>query len=309
MQLQGRRKSSNVEDRRSSGAMLGGGIGLGGIIIVGIILLLTGQDPTQILNYVEDGTTQTGEYVESEQDRELFDFASTILAGTEDVWSEIFKRNGLTYTPPKLVIFNGSVQSGCGGATSQSGPFYCSADQSVYLDLSFFKSMKQQLGADGDFAWAYVIAHEVGHHVQYLLGTLDQVNQKRQRCSEKEANQLTVRLELQADFYAGIWAYHDNKNFKSLEAGDLDAQSPILLPTARQSSAPAGSRKVSPPAIPLWETPSRPDIQIFNRLKANEKKATFRLPFYICTHGCEPYAGAQFLKATNPLFQRQLRFS
>lgn len=120
------------------------------------------------------------------------------------------------------MIFNGSVQSGCGGATSQSGPFYCSADQSVYLDLSFFKSMKQQLGADGDFAWAYVIAHEVGHHVQYLLGTLDQVNQKRQRVSEKEANQLTVRLELQADFYAGIWAYHDNKNFKSLEAGDLE---------------------------------------------------------------------------------------
>ena len=185
-------------------------------------MLLTGQDPTQVLSYVDDGTTQTGEYVETEQDRELFDFASTILAGTEDVWSEIFRQNGLTYTPPKLVIFNGSVQSACGGATSQSGPFYCSADQSVYLDLSFFKSMKQQLGADGDFAWAYVIAHEVGHHVQYLLGTLDQVNQKRQRVSEKEANQLTVRLELQADFYAGIWAYHDNKNFKSLEAGDLE---------------------------------------------------------------------------------------
>ena len=222
MQLEGRRKSSNVEDRRSNGALVGGGLGLGGIIIVGLILLLTGQDPTQVLSYVDYGTTQTGEYVETEQDRELFDFASTILAGTEDVWSEIFRQNGLTYTPPKLVIFNGSVQSACGGATSQSGPFYCSADQSVYLDLSFFKSMKQQLGADGDFAWAYVIAHEVGHHVQYLLGTLDQVNQKRQRVSEKEANQLTVRLELQADFYAGIWAYHDNKNFKSLEAGDLE---------------------------------------------------------------------------------------
>lgn len=222
MQLEGRRKSSNVEDRRSNSALVGGGLGLGGIIIVGLILLLTGQDPTQVLSYVDDGTTQTGEYVETEQDRELFDFASTILAGTEDVWTDIFRKNGLTYTPPKLVIFNGSVQSGCGGATSQSGPFYCSADQSVYLDLSFFKSMKQQLGADGDFAWAYVIAHEVGHHVQYLLGTLDQVNQKRQRVSEKEANQLTVRLELQADFYAGIWAYHDNKNFKSLEAGDLE---------------------------------------------------------------------------------------
>jgi len=223
MQLEGRRKSSNVEDRRrGGGAMVGGGIGLGGIIIVGLIMLLTGQDPSQVLSYIDDGSGQTGEYVETEQDRELFDFASTILAGTEDVWTEIFKQNGLTYVPPKLVIFNGSVQSGCGGATSQSGPFYCSADQSVYLDLSFFKSMKQQLGADGDFAWAYVIAHEVGHHVQYLLGTLTEVNNKRQRVSEKEANQLTVRLELQADFYAGIWAYHDNKNFKSLQAGDLD---------------------------------------------------------------------------------------
>ena len=223
MQLEGRRKSSNVEDRRrSSGAVVGGGLGLGGIIIVGLIMLLTGQDPSQVLQYIDDGSGQTGEYVETDQDRELFDFASTILAGTEDVWSEIFKRNGLTYTPPKLVIFNGSVQSGCGGATSQSGPFYCSADQSVYLDLSFFKSMKQQLGADGDFAWAYVISHEVGHHVQYLLGTLTEVNNKRQRVSEKEANQLTVRLELQADFYAGIWAYHDNKNFKSLQAGDLE---------------------------------------------------------------------------------------
>ena len=223
MQLEGRRKSSNVEDRRrSNGAMVGGGLGLGGVIIVGLILLLTGQDPSQVLQYVDDGSGQSSEYVETDQDRELFDFASTILAGTEDVWTEIFKRNNLTYVPPKLVIFSGSVQSGCGGATSQTGPFYCSADQSVYLDLEFFKSMKQQLGADGDFAWAYVIAHEVGHHVQYLLGTLTEVNNKRQRVSEKEANKLTVRLELQADFYAGIWAYYDNKNFKSLEAGDIE---------------------------------------------------------------------------------------
>ena len=224
MQLEGRRKSSNVEDRRhSSGAMVGGGIGLGGIIIIALYMLFGGNpsDLEGMLGGME-GSAQTGEYVETDQDRELFDFASTILAGTEDVWTDIFKKNGLTYVPPKLVIFNGSVQSGCGGATSQSGPFYCSADQSVYLDLSFFKSMKQQLGADGDFAWAYVIAHEVGHHVQYLLGTLTEVNNQRQRVSEKEANQLTVRLELQADFYAGIWAYHDNKKFKSLQAGDLD---------------------------------------------------------------------------------------
>ena len=225
MQLEGRRKSSNVEDRRrGGGAAAAGGIGLGGIIIVGLIMLLTGQDPSQVLSYIDEGsiTTQDTGYTPSAEDQELYDFASIILAGTEDVWTAIFKQNGLTYTPPKLVIFNGSVQSGCGGATSQSGPFYCSADQSVYLDLSFFKDMKSQFGTTGDFAWAYVIAHEVGHHVQYLLGTLNQVNQKRSRSNEKTANQLSVRLELQADFYAGIWAHYDNKKFGSLEDGDIE---------------------------------------------------------------------------------------
>ncbi len=223
MQLEGRRKSTNVDDRRRGGAAAAGGIGLGGLIIVGLIMLLTGQDPSQVLGYIDEGgvTTNT-EYQPSAEDQELYDFASIILAGTEDVWTAIFKQNGLTYTPPKLVIFDGSVQSGCGGATSQSGPFYCSADESVYLDLSFFKDMKQQFGTSGDFAWAYVIAHEVGHHVQHLLGTLEQVNQKRSRSNEKTANQLSVRLELQADFYAGIWAHYDNKKFHSLEPGDVE---------------------------------------------------------------------------------------
>ena len=129
---------------------------------------------------------------------------------------------GRTYQPPKLVLFTGSVQSGCGGATSSTGPFYCSADQSVYIDLSFFTQMKKQLGADGDFAYAYVIAHEVGHHVQYLLGILDNAHQQMNRVSEKESNRISVRLELQADFFAGIWAYHDNQMFNSLEDGDIE---------------------------------------------------------------------------------------
>ena len=224
MQLEGRRKSTNVEDRRrGGGAAAAGGIGLGGIIIVGLIMLLTGRDPSQVLSYIDEGNVTTNtEYQPSAEDQELFDFASMILAGTEDVWTAIFKQNGLTYTPHKLVIFDGSVQSACGGATAQSGPFYCSGDQSVYLDLSFFKDMKKQFGTTGDFAWAYVIAHEVGHHVQYLLGTLNQVNQKRARSNEKAANQLSVRLELQADFYAGIWAHYDNKKFHSLESGDVE---------------------------------------------------------------------------------------
>ena len=224
MQLEGRRKSSNVEDRRTGGGAVAGGIGLGGLIIAGLIMLLTGQDPTAVLETIDQGsiTTTQGTGTASAEDQELFDFASIIMAGTEDVWTQIFQKNGLTYVPPKLVIFDGSVQSGCGGATSQSGPFYCSADQSVYLDLSFFKDMKRQFGTTGDFAWAYVIAHEVGHHVQYLLGTLNQVNQKRSRSNEKTANQLSVRLELQADFYAGIWAHYDNKRFHSLEEGDIE---------------------------------------------------------------------------------------
>jgi predicted metalloprotease len=195
--------------------------------------MLLGRNPAEVLqmaNQMGGGVAGT-EYVETEEDRQLFEFATKILAGTEDVWTAIFRQNNRTYVPPKLVIFNGAVQSGCGGASASSGPFYCSADQSVYLDLSFFKDMKRQFGTSGDFAWAYVIAHEVGHHVQYLLGTLDQVHQQMARSSQTVANQLSVRLELQADFYAGVWAYHDNRNFGSLEDGDikegLDAASAI----------------------------------------------------------------------------------
>ncbi|MBR0056655.1 MAG: neutral zinc metallopeptidase [Kiritimatiellae bacterium] len=136
--------------------------------------------------------------------------------------AELFARQGKRYTPPKLVLFTDAVQSGCGGATKQTGPFYCSADQNVYLDLSFFSSMRRDLGADGDFAYAYVIGHEIGHHVQHLLGTLDQAHARMQRLGKEEANRISVRLELQADFYAGVWAHHDNARFGSLEDGDIE---------------------------------------------------------------------------------------
>ena len=203
-----------------------GGIGLGGIIIVGLITLLMGGDPSDVLQNVQQmggyTTEQTTDWTPSAEEQELATFAKQILAGTEDVWTEIFAQNGLKYVPPKLVLFSGSVQSGCGGATASSGPFYCSGDHCVYLDLSFFTSMKKQIGADGDFAYAYVIAHEVGHHVQYLLGTLSQAHSQMNRVSQKESNQISVRLELQADFYAGIWAYHDNAKYASLEDGDVE---------------------------------------------------------------------------------------
>ncbi len=225
MRLDGRRESSNVEDRRGSTVAKAGGLGLGGVIIVGIITLLMGGNAGDVINNVQQmggGSVVQQDYTPSAEEEELAVFSKQILAGTEDVWSKIFEQNGMTYTPPKLVLFSGAVQSGCGGATSSSGPFYCSGDHCVYLDLSFFTSMKQQLGADGDFAYAYVIAHEVGHHVQYLLGTLQQAHTQMSRVSEKESNQISVRLELQADFYAGIWAYYDNKMFRSLEEGDID---------------------------------------------------------------------------------------
>ena len=149
-------------------------------------------------------------------------FASQILASTEDVWSSVFKKMGRTYEPPKLVLFKGSVQSGCGGASASSGPFYCSADRSVYIDLDFFADMKKTIGAGGDFAYAYVIAHEVGHHVQNLLGDLEAAHRKMSSVSKEESNKISVRLELQADFYAGVWGYHENKMFGSLEDGDIE---------------------------------------------------------------------------------------
>ena len=227
MRLDGRRQSTNVDDRRGmSTGKMAGGVGLGGLIIVGLIALLMGGDPTEILQQMGStgGTeivSQSGRTPTAEEEQ-LAVFSKQILAGTEDVWTEIFAKNGRTYVPPKLVLYNDYVQTASGTASAQMGPFYNSADQTVYIDLSFFTSMKQQIGADGDFAYAYVIAHEVGHHVQYLLGTLQQAHQQMSRVSQAESNQISVRLELQADFYAGVWAYHDNRMYNSLEPGDLE---------------------------------------------------------------------------------------
>ena len=223
MNLNGRRESKNVDDRRSMSTAGKAGVGIGGVIIAAIFAIIMGKDPTEVLQSADLGnSTATENYQPTPEEEELAKFASQNLAGTEDVWTAEFKKIGRTYVPPKLVLFKNSVQSGCGGATSASGPFYCSADQSVYLDLAFFPDMKRQLGSDCDFAYAYVIAHEVGHHVQYLLGTLTEAHNQMSRVSEKESNQISVRLELQADFYAGIWAHHDNKMFGSLEDGDIE---------------------------------------------------------------------------------------
>ncbi|MBO4587817.1 MAG: neutral zinc metallopeptidase [Bacteroidales bacterium] len=222
MDLTGRRKSSNVEDRRGKGGKIAVGGGIGGAIVIALIALLMGKDPSSALQQLGNQQTETTEFVATEQEKELEVFASQILASTEDVWTELFKKMGRTYEPPKLVLFKGSVQSGCGGASASSGPFYCSADRSVYIDLDFFADMKKTIGADGDFAYAYVIAHEVGHHVQNLLGTLNEAHRNMASVSKEESNKISVRLELQADFYAGVWAHHENKMFGSLDDGDID---------------------------------------------------------------------------------------
>lgn len=226
MRLDGRRESSNVDDRRRSGGGKKAGIGIGGLVIAALITWMMGGNPLSVLTQADLGSILTeqsgGSYEPSAEEEALAKFSKQILAGTEDVWTQEFKKMGRTYRAPRLVLFHGSVQSGCGGASSQMGPFYCSADESVYIDLSFFSEMKQQLGADGDFAYAYVIAHEVGHHVQHLLGILDNAHQQMSRMSQKESNRMSVRLELQADFLAGIWAYHDNRMFNSLEDGDIE---------------------------------------------------------------------------------------
>ena len=229
MKVTGRRESTNVDDRRGMTAAKAGGIGIVGIIIA-LVMTFMSKGSLNLTDIISLAPSMMGNVTEqaeggrefTEEEQALATFSKQILAGTEDVWAEEFKKLGRTYEPPKMVLYTGAVQTGCGNGSASMGPFYCSADQCLYIDLSFFTSMKQQLGADGDFAYAYVIAHEVGHHVEYLLGTLGKVHQQMSRLSEAEANKLSVRLELLADFYAGVWAYHDNKMFGSIEDGDLE---------------------------------------------------------------------------------------
>lgn len=218
-----------MEDRRGMGGGAKAGLGIGGIIMVALFAWLSGGDPVaavmqQVQQNTFGGNTEVteGQPQFTEEEQQLATFSTQILAGTEDVWTEIFKQNGAQYQVPKMVLYTGGVQTACGQGSAQMGPFYCSGDQKLYIDLSFFTTMKQQLGAEGDFAYAYVIAHEVGHHVEYLTGTLAKVHEQMARLPEAEANKLSVRLELLADFYAGVWAHHDNKRFGSLEDGDIE---------------------------------------------------------------------------------------
>jgi len=221
MRWQNRKESTNVEDRRgvTPKVLAGGGIGT---IIVVLVIYLLGGDPSQIIdNTAVDNTATTTPYVGTAEENELAQFVSVVLAETENVWAEIFRQGGSNYEYPVLVLYSGAVQSACGYSGAATGPFYCPGDYKLYIDLSFYNELKEQFKAPGDFAMAYVIAHEVGHHVQTLLGTMEKVNSLRSQMSEEEFNQYQVRLELQADFYAGVWAHYVER-LSLLEEGDLD---------------------------------------------------------------------------------------
>ena len=221
MKWRGRRRSTNIEDRRGrSGRKFAVGGGLGGIVIL-VLYLLMGGDIGDTGDLLQQQTVSE-DYQPTAEEEELAEMVAVVLADTEDVWSEIFAREGQDYREPTLVYFSGAVQSACGGASAATGPFYCPADEKIYIDLSFYHQMKMQLQAPGDFAMAYVVAHEVGHHVQNLLGTSDRMHQMRQRLSESEYNKMSVRLELQADFFAGLWAHHAEDEFDILEEGDIE---------------------------------------------------------------------------------------
>ncbi len=220
------RRSQNIEDRRgrriSRGAK-GGGIG---ILLLALVGMYFGIDPSVVLDVGNqlntNTTTEVIDYQPTAEEKQLADFVAVVLGDTEDVWHEEFRLMGGTYREPTLVLFSGVVESACGYAEAAVGPFYCPGDQKVYIDLSFYHDLKYKLGAPGDFAQAYVIAHEIGHHVQNLLGISDQVHAARQRLSESSYNQLSVRLELQADCLSGVWAYHADRTRQIIEPGDID---------------------------------------------------------------------------------------
>lgn len=221
MKWLGRQGSGNIEDRRGmsrGGMALGGGIG--GIVILLIVMLL-GGDPSQLLNGLK-GDPETEQVTTTAEEDQMAQFVAVVLKDTETVWGKIFEQSGTSYTQPKLVLFRGEVESACGLASTASGPFYCPSDQKVYIDLAFCDQLKTQFGAYGDFAVAYVIAHEIGHHVQNQLGIIDKMDKQKARVSKARANQISVRVELQADFLAGMWAHYAEEMLKTLDAGDID---------------------------------------------------------------------------------------
>ncbi len=225
MRWKGRQQSGNVDDRRGRGIKRGAGLGVGTIIIL-LIAWMMGANPLQLLQQVQEQNPQaevSGDYQPTAEEEELADFVKVVLQDTEDVWNEQFQKEfGTDYEEPQLVLFTQVVRSACGNASSATGPFYCPADRKAYIDLSFYNDLKNRFGAPGDFAMAYVIAHEIGHHVQNLMGISEKVQGMRGSLSEAEYNQMSVRVELQADYFAGLWAHHAQRMNNILEEGDIE---------------------------------------------------------------------------------------
>lgn len=223
MRWQGRPGSANVEDRRAMGGrrLAVGGAGGLGLLVLMVVAVLFGVNPLQLVNQLPQNAPEQRAPADPAEE-ELRQFVSVVLRDTEDVWERLFAEEGRRYEKPTLVLFRGEVRSACGFAGSASGPFYCPADGNVYIDLSFYDELQRRFRAPGDFAQAYVIAHEVGHHVQHQLGITEKVHRAQQRLSEEEANELSVRLELQADYFAGVWAHHAEKTWRILEPGDVE---------------------------------------------------------------------------------------
>jgi hypothetical protein len=251
MRWQGRRQSHQVEDRRGRGGLpfgRGATVGCGGLLVVIALALLTGQDPARLLEVLGGATTSVDAPGGAPSPTDggpdpLREFVAVVLADTEDTWQQLFRQRGLSYDLPALVLFSDAVPSACGFNSSAVGPFYCPADRKVYLDLSFFDALDRRFGAPGDFAQAYVIAHEVGHHVQNLLGISTEVRRRQSRVNEAEANALSVRLELQADCLAGVWGYHAHHRRQFLEPGDTEEglRAAAAIGDDRLGHGPAGA--------------------------------------------------------------------
>jgi uncharacterized protein len=226
MRWEGNRQSDNVEDRRGGGGIGMGGrsIGLGTVVIALVASFFFGVDPLTVISMLSGGSPQISEVREGPPaDDRMAQFVSTVLADTEDTWTELFAAQGGRYEKPRLVLFSGATPTACGTGQSAMGPFYCPADRQIYIDLEFYRLMRERFRVSGEFAQAYVIAHEVGHHVQQLTGISDKVQASRRRLSEAQANALSVRLELQADCFAGVWAHHADRSRNILESGDVEA--------------------------------------------------------------------------------------
>lgn len=228
MRWEGRRQSSNVEDRRGQRMKRGAAVGGGGIIMALVAIFLLGQDPAQVMQQMQQQQAQQqkqpqsqGEYRASAEEEKVKDFVSIVLAETEDTWNAVFQKAGYQYKAPKLVLYTGMTPTACGTGQAASGPFYCPGDQKAYLDLSFLNELRR-MGAEGEFAVAYVLAHEIGHHIQTITGTSDKVRQFQARASKAQGNAMQVKMELQADCYAGVWANHTQQRTQMLEQGDIE---------------------------------------------------------------------------------------